>query len=105
MPMHASRGDRAFDDATAEEAEARFRAVAAQVLDVLNARDKQVTVVMEHYDATNVAPEYQGKEKSWNAKGYNTRQTITLLEQCLVQNRGHADDANKKAGNAVASMM
>jgi hypothetical protein len=105
MPMSASPGDRAFDTAGSEEAEARFRAIAAQVMQVLDTRDQQVAVVMDTYDATGVAPEYQGKERAWHTKADNTRQTITLLEQCLVQDRGHAEDANKRAGNAVASMM
>ena len=105
MPMQASPGDRAFDTPSAEQAEANFRAIAAQVLHLLDVRNQQVAVVMEHYDATGVAPEYQGKEKAWHTKGDNTRQTITLLEQCLVQDRGHAEDANKRAGNFVAGMM
>ena len=104
MPIGAP-GDRAFDTPSAEEAEARFRAVATQVMQLLDVRDQQVAVVMDNHEATGVAPEYQGKEKAWHTKADNTRQTVTLLEQCLVQDRGHAEDANKRAGNFVASMM
>lgn len=105
MPIQASTGDNAFDTGDSGQAEANFRRIASQVLHLLEVRNQQVSVVMEHYDATGVAPEYQGKEKAWHTKGDNTRQTITLLEQCLVEDRGHAEDANKRAGNFVAGMM
>lgn len=95
---------RSWDGGASGDAQAQFRAAAAELEHLIAERRADVAAAMQQYTATGVADEYHGKERRWTTAADNVQDIALKLVASLVTTDGHAGQALNQAGQAVASI-
>ncbi|MFI2563987.1 pore-forming ESAT-6 family protein [Paenarthrobacter sp. NPDC018779] len=91
----------AYDTNVSAQVQSDFQALAAQLENLITARQQDVNHAMADFRADGVDAEYQAVENRWTSAASEVRSIVALVRSTLAQTDDTATTAATAARNAV----
>lgn len=93
-----------YDTGASGEAQGNFAVVAAQLTQLINQHNADVTRAMGDYYAEGVSDAFQGKADRWFAAANHVTSIIGLVQRTMAENDGIGGQGQARAQQAVDSI-